>query len=133
MIKRLTDVSKKLRQQSTEAEKRLWSRLRSKQMHGFKFRRQQQIGNYIADFVCFEKGLIIELDGGQHAIDLKRDKQRDDWLRSEGFEVVRFWNTDVFENIEGVLEAIRNIVLTPSLGPSHQGREGGKKIQDKPE
>ncbi len=69
MIKRLASVSKKLRQQSTEAEKRLWSRLRAKQMDTFKFRRQQQIGQYIADFVCFEKGLIIELDGGQHALE----------------------------------------------------------------
>jgi very-short-patch-repair endonuclease len=131
LIKRLTDVSKKLRRQSTEAEKRLWSRLRAKQMEAFKFRRQQQIGNYIADFVCFEKGLIIELDGGQHAIDMERDKQRDDWLKSEGFEVVRFWNTDLFENIEGVLEAIRMRLLAPSLGPSHKGREDEKKAQNK--
>ena len=94
-------------------------------MDSFKFRRQQQIGNYIADFVCFEKGLIIELDGGQHAVDMESDKKRDDWLRSEGFEVVRFWNTDVFENIEGVVESIRNRLLTPSLSPSHQGREDG--------
>ena len=125
MIKRLAPVSKKLRQQSTEAEKRLWSRLRAKQMVGLKFRRQQQIGNYVADFVCFERALIIELDGGQHAIDLESDKQRDYWLRSEGFEVVRFWNTDVFENIEGVVESIRNRLLAPSLSPSHQGREDG--------
>jgi len=90
-------------------------------------RRQQQIGNYITDFVCFEKGLIIELDGGQHALDIEKDKQRDDWLRSEGFEVVRFWNTDIFENIEGLMEAIRNRLLTPSLSPSHEGREDGKK------
>ena len=131
MIKRLAPVSKKLRQQSTEVEKRLWSSLRSKQMCGFKFRRQQQIGNYIVDFVCLEKGLILELDGGQHAIDLERDKQRDDWLRSEGFEVVRFWNTDVFENIEGILEAIRNRLSAPSLGPSHQGREDEKKQENR--
>ena len=126
MIKQLTPVSKKLRRNSTEAEKRLWGRLRSKQMCGLKFRRQQQIGNYIADFVCFEKGVIVELDGGQHATDLEHDKQREDWLKAEGFIVVRFWNTDVFENIEGVWDAIRNRLLTPSLGPSHKGREDGK-------
>jgi len=127
LIKRLAPLSKKLRQESTEAEKHLWSRLRAKQMEAFKFRRQQQIGSYIADFACFEKRLIIELDGGQHSIDIEKDKQRDDWLRSEGFEVVRFWNTDVFENIEGVLEAIRNRLLAPSLGPSHQGMEDGDR------
>ncbi len=131
MIKRLASVSKKLRQQSTEAEKYLWSRLRAQQMEAFKFRRQQQIGNYIADFVCFEKGLIIELDGGQHALAMESDKRRDDWLRSEGFEVVRFWNTDIFENIDGVVEAIRNRLLAPSLNPSHQGREDGKKSSGK--
>lgn len=141
MIKRLAPVSKKLRRDSTEAEKRLWGRLRAKQMCGLKFRRQQQIGNYIADFVCFEKGMIVELDGGQHATDLEHDKQREDWLKAEGFIVVRFWNTDVFENIEGVSETIRNRLLAPlprslprgegrlkrpSLGPSHKGREDGK-------
>ena len=100
--------------------------MRAKQIEAFKFRRQQQIGNYIADFVCFDKGLIVELDGGQHATDIEKDKQRDDWLRSEGFEVARFWNTDVFENIEGVMGVIRKKLLTPSLGPSHKGREDRK-------
>ncbi len=128
MIKRLTDVSKKLRQNSTEAEKRLWIRLRSKKS-GFKFRRQQQIGNYIADFICFDKGLVVELDGGQHAIDTEYDTQRDNWLRSEGFDVVRFWNTAVFENIEGVMEVIMNRLSAPSLGPSHEGREDVKALE----
>ncbi len=97
-------------------------------MEAYKFRRQQQIGNYIVDFVCFEKGLIIELDGGQHATNMESDKKRDNWLRSEGFEVVRFWNTDVFENIEGVMETVKNRLLAPSLSPSHQGREDGNDM-----
>ena len=102
-----TGLARNLRTQSTEAEKLLWKYLRSKQLEGFKFRRQQPIGNYIVDFVCFEKRLIIELDGGHHALDKGKDVERDTWLSAEGFKVLRFWNTDVLMNIDGVLETIR--------------------------
>jgi very-short-patch-repair endonuclease len=95
---------KSLRKNSTDAERFLWKHLRAKQIEGLKFRRQEPIGNYIVDFVCFEKSVVIEVDGGQHSPD--RDENRDTWLRSQGFKVLRFWNHDVLQNMEGVLEVI---------------------------
>ncbi len=102
--KELTKTAQKLRNNLTEAEKRIWSSLRFKDS-GFKFRRQAPIGKFIVDFVCFEKKLVIELDGGQHAESLE-DKFRDEWLRKQGFIVIRFWNSEVFQNYEGVVEKI---------------------------
>ena len=90
-----TGFARNLRKQSKEAEKLLWKNLRAKQLEGFKFRRQQPIGNYIVDFVCFEKGLVVELDGGQHAVEKEKDMMRDQWLSAESFRVLRFWNTEV--------------------------------------
>ncbi len=90
----------------TDVERLLWSRLRMKQLGGCKFRRQSPIGLYIVDFVCYQKKLIIELDGGQHAENEDYDKKRTDWLEGQGFTVVRFWNTDVLNNIDGVLESV---------------------------
>ncbi len=80
-------------------------------MEGCKFRRQEPIGNYIVDFVCFEKKIIIEVDGGQHAIESREDKERDSLLKNDGFLILRFWNNEVLQNIEGVLEVIRNNCL----------------------
>jgi len=116
-----------LRKNSTEAEKVLWGHLRFWQVEGYKFRRQQPLGNYIVDFVCLEKRLIIELDGGQHAEQSDYDAKRDAWLSDEGFTVLRFWNNNVLKNIEGVTEKIfRTLKSTPFLNPSPQG--GRKKI-----
>jgi very-short-patch-repair endonuclease len=96
------------------------------QIDGYKFRRQQPIGNYIADFVCFEKRLIVELDGGQHAVQSGYDAERDGWLRAEGFTVLRFWNNDVLKNLNGVTEKIfETLKSSPFLSPSPQG--GRKK------
>ncbi|MQA66591.1 MAG: DUF559 domain-containing protein [Alphaproteobacteria bacterium] len=95
-----------LRQQPTDAERRLWSILRNRQLSGHKFRRQASIGRYIADFVCFESKLVVEVDGGQHA-NSRDDAKRTAWLESQGFRVVRFWNNDVLENIDGVAQSIR--------------------------
>ncbi len=105
--------ARELRKNATDAEKLLWQRLRSKQVGGLKFRRQEPIGYYIVDFVCFSHKLVIELDGGHHAQpDQKQyDHQRDEWLRGQGFVVLRFWNSDVFENIEGVMESIYGELL----------------------
>lgn len=75
-------------------------------MHGLKFKRQQPIGNYVVDFVCFEKKLVIELDGGQHADQVIQDATRTCWLESQGFEVLRFWNNDVLQNMDGVWDVI---------------------------
>jgi very-short-patch-repair endonuclease len=119
---RLINLAKSLRKRPTDAEKLLWWHLRSKQIDGLKFRRQEPIGQYIADFVCFEKRLIIELDGGQHAIEQKKDRKREDWFTKEGFQTLRFWNCDFLKNIEGVIEVIRRACLHhPPLTPPIKG------------
>ena len=117
-----------LRKNPTEAEKVLWSHLRFWQVDGYKFRRQQPIGNYIVDFVCLEKKLIIELDGGQHAEQNDYDARRDAWLREQGFTVLRFWNNDVLQNVSSVKDAILSeLESTPFLNPSPQG--GRKRMR----
>jgi len=117
-----TALAKNLRKNLTDAERFLWKHLRAKQIKGLKFRRQEPIGNYIVDFVCFEKDVIVEVDGGQHSEGV--DSGRDAWLRSQGFAVLRFWNHDVLQNIKGVLEVILRVMFTRNTlpNPSHQGR-----------
>jgi very-short-patch-repair endonuclease len=99
--------ARKLRKELTDAEQALWQRLRYKQLDGHKFRRQQPLGPYIVDFACFEKRLVIEVDGGQHAEKPLIDAKRTAWLTSQGFRVVRFWNNDVLNSIESVLAVIQ--------------------------
>jgi len=83
-------------------------------MEGFKFRRQQPIDSYIVDFVCLGNRIIIELDGGQHATQKEEDIERDTYLRQHGFSILRFWNNEVLQNINGVLEVIRESCLSPA-------------------
>ncbi|MFB6284966.1 MAG: endonuclease domain-containing protein [Candidatus Bipolaricaulia bacterium] len=111
-----TERARRLRQDQTEAERALWQRLRRQQLKGIKFRRQQPVGPYIVDFVSFEARLIIEVDGGQHndANVKHRDQARTDWLESNGYRVVRFWNHEVLENEDAVIEQIRQVVSSPS-------------------
>jgi very-short-patch-repair endonuclease len=91
----------------TEAERRIWMRLRAHRFLGMPFRRQAPIGPYIVDFVSFDARLIVEIDGGQHAsTHAKRDQKRDAWLREQGFTVRRYWNNDIFSNLDGVLQDI---------------------------
>lgn len=90
----------------TDAERLLWSKLRRKQMHGHMFRHQAPIGPYIVDFACLTIKLVIEVDGGQHNINKAADEKRTAWLESQGYRVMRFWNNEVLQNLEGVLEAI---------------------------
>jgi very-short-patch-repair endonuclease len=106
------NLAKGLRRNETEPEQIVWSWLRNRQMEGVKFRRQQPIGNYIVDFVSFERKLIIEVDGGQHNKTLlaQQDEQRTKWLKSEGFHVLRFWNNEVKENPEGVFLRIAEVL-----------------------
>ena len=104
-------IAKTLRKRLTDAEQLLWKHLRAKQIEGLKFRRQEPIGNYIVDFVCYERGIIIEVDGGQHAIEKEKDEERDNWLKREGFKVLRFWNNEVLTNSKGVLDVIREECL----------------------
>jgi very-short-patch-repair endonuclease len=96
---------RRLRRDSTDAERRIWLSLRDRRLAGFKFIRQLTIGPYIADFVCRDRKLIVELDGGQHS-ENKRDQLRDAFLAREGYKVLRFWNNDVMANRDGVLESI---------------------------
>ena len=110
-------IAKKLRINSTDTEKYLWKYLRGRQLEGFKFRRQQPIGKYIADFINLERKIIIEVDGGQH-LENKKDKLRDKWLEEQGYEVLRFWDNEVLTNIEGVMESIRKKIYSPSPSPS---------------
>jgi very-short-patch-repair endonuclease len=119
-----TAVARKLRKNATRVETILWNRIRSKQIEGVKFRRQQPIGGYTVDFVSFEKKLVVELDGGQHASSREKGQERDQWLSGSGFKVLRFWNNDVLQNLSGVLETIRKNLLacSPSPGPSRKGR-----------
>lgn len=114
--------ARQLRKNPTDAERLLWQKLRFWQVDGRKFRRQQPLGGYIVDFVCLEGRLIVELDGGQHADRNAYDKKRDDWLRNQGFVILRFWNHDVLNNIDGVMEQILDSLKnTPYLNPSPQG------------
>jgi len=122
VIKPLHNTAKNLRKRLTDAERLLWNHLRAKQIEGVKFRRQEPIDNYIVDFVCFENRLIIEVDGGQHAIEKEKDFERDNYLKKNGFRILRFWNNQVFTNIDGVLEIIRVNCFNTLPNPSRQGR-----------
>ncbi len=97
--------ARKLRAEMTDAERFLWQHIRKRQLN-HKFRRQQSIGAFIVDFICFEKKLILELDGGQHDVQLDADQTRTKWLEQQGYKVLRFWNNDVLTNIEGVIDSI---------------------------
>jgi len=110
----------------TDAERALWRVLRDKQLEGRKFRRQYPIAGYVVDFVCIEAGLVIELDGGQHAEQVAYDTRRTEGLRMAGYRVVRFWNNEVLENMDGVQEALRLVLLQPHPNPPLQGRGGSE-------
>lgn len=125
----LTPKARKLRRDQTEAEKRLWYRLRNRQLGGYKFKRQYPVQPYIVDFFCEEKGLVVELDGGQHTPE--KDKRRTECLENQGFQIVRFWNNDVLKNTEGVLQTILdklNNMATISPHPNHPR----KSVDDSP-
>ena len=103
-------MARDLRKNLTNAERRLWSRIRGKQLKKFQFYRQKNIGDYIVDFYCPAAKLIIEIDGGQHYSkeNILKDEARDKFLNALGFRVLRFSNSDVFNNIEGVVKEIYN-------------------------
>jgi very-short-patch-repair endonuclease len=103
-IGRISPHARRLRRDATDAENRLWYHLRNRQIGGFKFRRQETIGRCIADFACVECRLIVEADGGQHGDGV--DAGRTAYLNSLGWEVLRFWNNDILQNTDGVLETI---------------------------
>jgi very-short-patch-repair endonuclease len=106
------DLARRLRRDQTDVERKLWYALRNRRFAGFKFRRQQPVGPYVVDFVCFDAGVVIELDGEQHAMpeNIAADKARTAWLQSQGFCVKRYWNHELNENLDGVLDDIYRIV-----------------------
>lgn len=106
MDKLLKQRSRDLRKNLTDAEQKLWQKLRHKQINDHKFRRQFVLGNYIVDFICLDKRLIVEVDGGQHMDNVDYDLHRDEWLKSQNFKALRFWNNQVLNEIDSVLEVI---------------------------
>ena len=98
--------TRELRKNATDAERLLWSRLRRRQLSGFKFRRQHSVGPYICDFACVDARVVVELDGSQHVDQSGYDERRDSFLRSRGFRVLRFWNNDVLSQTDVVVETI---------------------------
>ncbi len=127
--------AKRMRREPTEVERRLWWRLRELNRMGAGFRRQAPIGPYVADFAWLSARLVVELDGGQHADETAaHDRVRDDWLRERGFRVLRFWNSDVIESLDGVVETIfrecrdlpnRPLPTRPAGGPPSPRGGGG--------
>ena len=119
-----------LRQNRTDAERALWQRLRRKQLDGLRFRQQVPLGPYIVDFLCAKHRLIIEVDGGQHA-GATVDRTRTAWLEGRGFRVMRFWNNDVLQNLNGVIETILLALRSegsppPQPAPIEKSRGRGK-------
>ena len=102
----MNHFAKTLRRNATDAERLLWSRLRGRQLGGFRFRRQRPIGNYVCDFVCLSDRVVVELDGSQHVERADYDARRDSFLRANGYRVLRFWNGDVMDRLDTVLETI---------------------------
>ncbi|MDE0405028.1 MAG: endonuclease domain-containing protein [Nitrospira sp.] len=127
--------AQELRQHSTDAEQALWKHLRNRQLAGYKFRRQVLIGKYIADFVCFERKIVIEVDGGHHQEQALYDTDRTTWLESQGFQVLRFWNHEILAEAEAVQEALLVALQqsspspdSPSPQPSPVKGEGEKRL-----
>ena len=120
-----TGLARRLRRDATSAEARLWNRLRSRGIDGHKFVRQQPIGKYVVDFICRERRLVIEVDGGQHS-ENSRDRIRDQWLREHNYRVLRFWNNDVMSNRDGVLESIAE-ALRADAPPPPVSADGGNR------
>ena len=111
----------------TEPERKLWAALRDRRFEGFKFRRQIPIGRYIVDFICFDRRLIIEVDGGQHSESV-RDGIRDAWLIAQGFRIMRFWNVDIHQALDGTLTAILEALKQdPSSGATRHLLPQGEK------
>ena len=109
------NLARDLRRQQTDAERLLWSKLRDRQVNGVKFRRQYSIGTFIADFVSLDIRLVIEVDGGQHnePANIVEDQQRTKFFEGTGYKVLRFWNNDVLQNIDGVIFTIKETI--PSI------------------
>ena len=111
-MKKTLNYARSMRKNSTKQEIIIWNILRNRQFKNLKFRRQYPIGNYIVDFICLENNLIIEIDGGQHNTpgNIEYDRQRSEYLKNLGYKVVRFWNNDINENIDGVYQKLLELI-----------------------
>jgi very-short-patch-repair endonuclease len=118
--------ARQLRRNRTSAERRLWRELRQLKQIGCKFRQQVPIDHFIVDFACLSRRLIVEVDGGTHSTDreVARDARRERHLKDQGFRILRVWNADVRENMEGVMDTIVGALDTPTPDPSPQGGGG---------
>ena len=129
-----TEIARRLRREMTDAERKLWSRLRGGQVRGLKFRRQMPLGGFIADFACVAARVVIEVDGGQHAEQVESDRLRSEAIEGAGYIVVRFWNDDVLTRIDDVMDEIDGLIAarqsTVQPHPSRLGsalpRQGAK-------
>lgn len=126
MVQILLSQSRRLRKESTPHERKMWYQLRAGRFENLKFRRQCVVGQYIVDFCCLDRKLIVELDGGGHDVDTQRatDAERDRYFLESGYRVIRFWNNEIDMNLNGVLEKLRQAVQAPSPQPSPVGRGG---------
>ena len=118
--------ARQLRRNRTSAERRLWRELRQLKQVGCKFRQQVPIDHFIVDFACLSRRLIVEVDGGTHSTDreVAGDARRERYLKDQGFRILRVWNADVRENMEGVMDTIVAVLDTPTPDPSPQGGGG---------
>ncbi len=125
--------ARSLRHNMTEAEMRVWQMLRAHRTNGHKFRRQVPIGRYIADFVCHEARLVVEIDGGQHDSSSPRETERSGFLQKQGYRVLRFWNNEVLANPDGVHETIVNELAAspPPYPPPSRGRAFRQSIKER--
>jgi very-short-patch-repair endonuclease len=118
------DFAREFRREPTEPERRLWTRLRRRQIDGLHFRRQMPIGPYIVDFACGERRLVIEVDGETHGASGAYDDARSVYLEQRGWRVLRFWNNDVIGNLDGVIERILEALQCPLPDPPPHAGEG---------
>lgn len=124
--KRPTMRSRELRLNATDAERKLWAQLSARKIAGVRFNRQFPIGPFICDFVSRSAKLVIEVDGGQQAVDVAKDEARTAYLEAQGYRVIRFWNNDVLERIDGVVSEIERVLVT-SPPPTHPASGRGEE------
>ena len=128
----LRRYARRLRREQTDAERRLWSRLRDRRLVGARFRRQHPMGPFISDFCCTEAKLVIVLDGGQHALRKRSDAERTAFLEGQGYRVIHFWDNDVLTNMEGVLHRIVEALGVKGSSPLPYPLPRGERVAEKP-
>jgi very-short-patch-repair endonuclease len=128
VCERPSQYARRLRRSQTDVERKMWSRLRDRRLCGARFRRQHPIGPYIADFCCTEAKLVVELDGGQHAVQRQEDQKRTEYIESQGYRVLRFWDNEALTNTEGVLQRIVEALGVKGLSPSPCPLPKGERV-----